>query len=1135
LEKIMSIGTSILVRRSVRSLLSAAGVASCLISAAPAITFGGDTPPGLSASRSTDAAGQIGQCVDLLASNKVVAAKSILTKLSSTQSATSLSDAERQRVFTLLANANRRLKTMNAVDVSIQTAEDALTRDDLLTLNRHANAVIQSPKATNEQTAIAKSLLEKAATIKAALAPLASQTLAAVSADFDAGRLADAKSTLDKLNRSGVELSAAQQSTLELLQTRIIDAEQGSAPALGLMQPGVIKPRPVEEATQPAQPPADAAPAAPIEAVPMSQPASGDPIEMARKWQAQSMITEADQAFEQVRMLEASELYQRILGGFGDQLTQDQRTHAENRLAEAKARMGVNVSTEGGVIDNVLGQRKIKRDQALAEFNNNIEQARAALASGDVQNANSLAATARVNVNSVREVFSTTDLDAYNKQVDDLITDINLSAEQIRDVSKAKEAADIRAATEAAQLRTASEKDRKINEAIDRVRALQRELKYDEALQVVDQILFLDPINPIGLVLRDVLSDAKVYSQALSITKSKHRAVADYQLSNQEALVMPEGVMVYPSDWPAISIRRGEPTGMMESEENRSALALLERKRVPVKFVDTPLASAISFLNAVTQLNFDVDWEKLTETGIDRETQISLELTNVPVRTVLERVLEKASKDSGSGAAYTINDGVIMISTREAINKIKSLQIYDIRDLLIEVPNWTGAPEFDLQSVLQNQGGGGGGQSPFRENQEGEDDANRRTLEERTQDLITIITTNIDEQGWLENGGDVGYIQQLQGSLIITNTPANHRAINGLLSKLREVRAMQINVETRFLLVRTDYFEQIGFDLDVYFNGRNNQVRAARAAVPNGGVQPSDFFNFAGGGLQRRVFGAPTDANGDGTADPQVGVAVVNPSPLSVIGAGQNSLGQAESLASGNFAGGILGQAPALGIAGQFLDDIQVDFLIKATQADRRTVNLTAPRLTFTNGQRSFISVATQVAFVSDLQPVVSEAAVGFDPTLQTVNEGVVLELEGTISADRRYVTLNVEASVAKIEGFQNTAITALAGGGLINSASTQSFIQRPTVTVTQVNTTVTVPDQGTVLLGGQRLISEQEIESGVPVLSKIPIINRFFSNRVEVKEEQTLLILLKPTILIQNEEEERFFPGLSESVKLGG
>jgi type II secretory pathway component GspD/PulD (secretin) len=84
------------------------------------------------------------------------------------------------------------------------------------------------------------------------------------------------------------------------------------------------------------------------------------------------------------------------------------------------------------------------------------------------------------------------------------------------------------------------------------------------------------------------------------------------------------------------------------------------------------------------------------------------------------------------------------------------------------------------------------------------------------------------------------------------------------------------------------------------------------------------------------------------------------------------------------------------------------------------------------------------------------------------------------------------------------------------------------------VRTTVTVPDQGTILMGGQRLITESEVETGVPVLSKIPIINRFFTNRIESREEQTLLILIKPTILIQNEEEQRNFPGLIDSLHTG-
>lgn len=48
-------------------------------------------------------------------------------------------------------------------------------------------------------------------------------------------------------------------------------------------------------------------------------------------------------------------------------------------------------------------------------------------------------------------------------------------------------------------------------------------------------------------------------------------------------------------------------------------------------------------------------------------------------------------------------------------------------------------------------------------------------------------------------------------------------------------------------------------------------------------------------------------------------------------------------------------------------------------------------------GNLGWIVVGNQIAFVSDLQPVVSNSAVGFDPTLSVVTEGVVLEVNDAV------------------------------------------------------------------------------------------------------------------------------------------
>jgi type II secretory pathway component GspD/PulD (secretin) len=167
------------------------------------------------------------------------------------------------------------------------------------------------------------------------------------------------------------------------------------------------------------------------------------------------------------------------------------------------------------------------------------------------------------------------------------------------------------------------------------------------------------------------------------------------------------------------------------------------------------------------------------------------------------------------------------------------------------------------------------------------------------------------------------------------------------------------------------------------------------------------------------------------------------------------------------------------------------------------------------------------------LTPVVGSNAIGFQPTIQTVNSGVVLNVQATVSADRKYVTMvlqpelsNLLALVPFVIGGSETIPTG-------NSAATQPFanqgvIQQPEQQITEVKTTATVPDGGTLLLGGQTLSGDIEREMGVPILSKIPFLKRLFTNRSYAKDDQVLLILVKPTIIIEREQEQKQFPLLS-------
>lgn len=1156
-----------------RMLLAAAAFSGATLLGATSVWAQVATPrPSSDSTQPASAAhAAMDKAAKLLEQGQVVRARTALASLLNDDTGGQLlSNRERQRLNSLVSSISRQTQSMDPVELSLQRAENDADQGNIRSAEAHLQSVVRSRKANTEQNARVEAVRSTCQSTKSTMAPKVDGLLTAAESHLRDGRVADAKNDLTSIGRSGLVLEGDQLASFNSLTDRIdqIDASNLDKVALGVLesQPGVVKKRPIDpyrdnedakpsdapaeapaaetpaepaapEATQPpaeppAQPPAEQ-PATPPAAEPSSgwQPPQGqDAIEQSRKWQAQELLAQADLSFDKGIYNDALTKYQQLSGAFGQYLTVDELARVNARISEAQVRLNAN----GTGLDPLSAQMKrtqVQKEAALAEFNNQLTQAGRSLDTGDTERARNLAAAARLTINSNKNAFAESEVEGYNQQVADLLAKIAGTEDTLanqRAAAQARALADEAAKSEAQRL---TEKERKIREAISRVRALQMDLKYAEALQVVDQLLYLDPINPAGLVLKDLLTDQLISIESKRSIKTTWEKVAQHSLQNSSAMIPSLELIEYPSDWPAISNLRGEPLAFAESAENQRVNSLIATKKTPVKFNESPLESVVGFLQAVTLLNIDIDWASLESLSVAREKPVTLNLTNVPIKTILDKVCEKVSPgtDITQRVGWAVNDGVLTIAAEEALRKNTQLVIYDIRDLLIEVPQYTNTPQFDLSQVLSSssQGGGGGGQSPFQNQTQNQNQDLGRNRDGRIDQIIQLIQENVDSEGWKDMGGTTGSIQRLDGSLIIVNTAKNHQAINGLLRQLREVRAMQINVESRILLVNQEFFEQIGFDIDVYLNANNNQVRTARAIAPTS--QASDFFSNA---KPNRIITSP-NVVGSGTTTQ----GVVNPRSWSPIGVTQNSSTLASSLLSGQIesstvAGTALSAAPALGIAGQFLDDVQVDFLIQATQADRRSVRLNAPRLTFTNGQQSNIYVVTQTAIVSDLQSVVSDSAASFDPTIGVVSEGVILAVEGTVSADRRYVTMNVQVSINKIDGFQERAVSAVVGGQLVSSASTESFIQLPTSTVTSVSSTVTVPDQGTIMMGGQRIKNEYEVEAGVPVLSKIPFINRLFSNRIKAKDEQTLLILMKPTILIQNEQEERNFPGLLDTLR---
>jgi type II secretory pathway component GspD/PulD (secretin) len=886
------------------------------------------------------------------------------------------------------------------------------------------------------------------------------------------------------------------------------------------------------------------------------------------------------------------------------------RLQPGNAEAEAGRVRALRMLEQGSTIEDVIGDTGIQHDLVIAEFDAAMQRANELLARGDFAGARTAVVTAEVQLRRGRTFLSESEFTTRSDQADALELQITnaQTAAQLRQQEQNR--IDAERAQSEAEAAAARQRHEQIIQLLQRVRALQMEMKYGEALQVVDQILFLDPLNPAAQTLRDSIRVTRDTLDLIELEKRREFGNAYLSRGVKEALIPPQpnlggpgarsttGIMEYPEDWPILTLRRTGAAGYVESESDRRTRASLSQA-VSVDFTNNDLDQVVAYLRSTTGLQFYADWKALDFIGVEKEDQVNLKIGEVPAEVALQRILEQLG-DESDRPQWAIEDGVVVISSNEALRKKVATIVYDIRDLLFEVPYFDNAPEFDLESAVnqgnqggqgggsggggggfgggsggggQGGGGGGGGGSLF---DSADDDPERRDREELIQDIIDIIQEQVDTDGWKDNGGETGSIQELNGNLIITNTPNNHLQIENLLGQLREIRSLQINVEGRLLTVQMDWFEQIGIDLDLYFNTNNSLFNAAREIDPN--FQLKDFFNQTGDGkgtlkdpvVFQGISGVTNDTGGlvanttatgaqfgipdAATPDPgdiayvtgPVGAPIRTTSGFSPINFqqgsyGANGTGLTNQLAELGEFGSIAAVNPALAAGVSFLDDVQVDLLINATQADRRSVTLTAPRLTLFNGQRSWVAVQFSQAFVSGLTPVTGDNSGAFQPNIGTLREGFVLDVEAVISADRRYVTMTVIFDLNNNEGFRESDATEFggaAGGGTDGddggdgagrAGQFTGRVELPQLSTTSVRTTVSVPDKGTILLGGQRVSNEIEVETGVPILSKIPIVNRFFTNRLTSKDEQSLLLLIRPEVIIQEENEDVLFPGLSD------
>ncbi len=916
-----------------------------------------------------------------------------------------------------------------------------------------------------------------------------------------------------RLNKQLTEVQAA----LAAIVTETLAADQENAePAMAAADASepAPEPEPVVETAAADEP----APDQQLAAADASEPAPEQPIAQGalpgqesdlmiqvRRAEAQKLAVEGQQAATAGQHALADKRYRQAL----NLDPENPDIEAAANLAQAQA---AELQEPKGLLETTIGTNQLLVQKMYAEYLKYMNEARS-------QKGNRRYATARDAVSNAKTALDRDQLLISTDRYNELRSAATQLASEIDTEARLWDAAE-HASTEhrrEVESRIAREeaeaaKGQEIENLLRRASELQHDQKYDEALKLIEQALFLDPTNPGAQGMRDIIQDVRLLVQQKELWRLQDLMTAEQAVLNAEATVMYDDLITYPKDWPQLTYRRlSDPDDRGGDSEANRRVSLKLRDPVPISFEANKLVNVIDYLRNTTGVNVFVNWAAIEAAGVEPDAPITLQLSNVPAEQALRLVLAQVGSEFDP-VTYSIIDGIVTVSTERDLQKTTDRRTYDIRDLLVQVPNFTDAPQFDLNEALSNTssggsgGGGGGGGGDIFGDDGGETNEEQPSRGELIEQIVNLIQDSIGRQEqWAAYGGDVSSVSELNGQLIVKSTPENHRQIDELLAQLRETRATQISVESRFLVVQESFMEEIGLDFDFQINEIGSNFGPISVA--------QDSYSVA-----------------------QRPNTILTPSRLQLEGGGGTIPGPGAFLPVEGFLPRT-DRAMNLGVA--YIDDLEVNLLIQATQANQRSVVLTAPRVTFFNGQRAYVLVTEQVSFISDLEPVPDAA--GFDVTVSVVNAGVVLDVEGTVSADRRYVTLTMRPSLADFRQFPFRSETILGtndnnqGGGnddddQDNRVIFEGKVELPEIRLTSVRSTVSIPDRGTLLIGGQRLVGENEIEVGVPVLSKLPILNRLFTNTSMNKDERTLLILVKPTIIIQSEEEESLFPGLQQN-----
>jgi len=523
------------------------------------------------------------------------------------------------------------------------------------------------------------------------------------------------------------------------------------------------------------------------------------------------------------------------------------------------------------------------------------------------------------------------------------------------------------------------------------------------------------------------------------------------------------------------------PSLILEDANIEDAIELLRLRSTEFDLLETdPARRGINF-------NLQVGGPESPIGNVIRTTRFNLRLNNVPISQALRYITEQTK------TLYSTDDFAVIIRPHGSESNEMVTRTF-------RVPP-------DFLTSLSSEANSAAPSDPFA------DKPDKGLLTERlgAREVLAKLGVKFPE-------GAAATLST--GALVVTNTAANLDIISEIVASVGKTEPVMVEVRVTMIKCQENRFKELGFDWmlgNVPFGG-------------TGWIPGTETLNFGGG----------TTGNGGNLGDIALPSGQVTSNPITAGNRSGNEVALQDSIDaaianSNNRSNSSFGVARGSGIfqVTKLLDNSSAEMLIRGMNQKKGMDIMTSAATVTRSGQISSVRSVREMFHPQSYEPPELPNSVGNDindinngglfggggripmavtpshPTDFKVREiGVTLEVTPTADPDKRYVEVMLAPSVVDFDGFINwgspisePATVPLAG--VLNPLAARSTeitanrILEPVFSVHQMNTSVSVADGSTIVLGGLMQDRINKVQDKTPIYGNIPLIGRLFESEV--------------------------------------